>query len=270
MATRRPCWVARARPGHDSRWVRLSQRTGEVSLSPHGGTSVDGSGTAGLPDAINFESFDAQVNASFRPTERFEILPKLNFTLQRPWNVPSPSSGSFYDKAVQRARARVSGRWAAHEYLQLAGGLDAMLDTGRLLAPGGVGLQKRFAGSDSVNYHTLGGFLELSGDNPIVNVSAGARYDNNSAVGGALVPRVALLRLFGPVSLKAIFSLAFRWPGIENLNIAPGLTPERTTVYELEGAVDLAKGFRLALNVFNAGISAPIVYTPTPRAMRAT
>ncbi len=67
--------------------------------------------------------------------------------------------------------------------------------------------------------------------------------------------------MLGPVSLKALFSLAFRGPGIENLNLAPGLTPERTTVFELEGAVELAKGYRLAVNVLNAGISAPIVYT---------
>lgn len=116
-------------------------------------------------------------------------------------------------------------------------------------------------GANQIGYRIFAGFIEAFSENPIVNIAAGARYDHHNVVGGALVPRVVLLRSFGPVNLKGLFSLAFRWPGIENINLGTDLLPERTMVFEFEGSVDFSPRVRLALNVFNIGIDAPIAYS---------
>lgn len=224
-------------------------------------TSIVGFGTVAPQAPANFDSYHAELTGTFRPTDRLEIVPRLNLTVQRPWTTPDQALDSYYDKTARRLRARLIGRWAPIDQLQITLGGDAMFDTGTLNGPADVGLQTSFNGANQVDYRIFGGFIEAYSENPIVNIAAGARYDNHNVVGGALVPRVVLLRAFGPVHLKGLFSLAFRWPGIENLNLGTNLRPERTMVFEFEGKVDLGSKAHLSLNAFNIGIDSPIAYT---------
>lgn len=229
-----------------------------------GMSMLDGTGAVTAVTPMTFDSLQADLVGTFRPTDRIEIIPRVNFTYQLPWRTTDQANDFFYDKAVWRARARLIARWAPIDELQITAGGDAMFDRAYLQGPPDVALNTTFAGSGAINYRTFGAFLEAYSENPIVNVAAGARYDNNSAVGGSLVPRLVLLRSFGPVGLKALFSLAFRWPGIENLNLGLDLSPERTRVLEFEASLDIARLAKLSLNFFDVGISAPIVYSVNP------
>ena len=81
------------------------------------------------------------------------------------------------------------------------------------------------------------------------------------------MPRLVLLRSFGPVTLKGLFSLSFRTPSIENINSSVGVSriaPERTQVIEFEGSVDMTAQQRLSANVFDMAIDSPISYTHDP------
>lgn len=232
-------------------------------------STISGTGdTVTAPVPTVFESYHGELIGSFRPTDRFEIIPRLNLTYQRPWRTPDQTNAFYYDKTGRRLRARLIARWAPLDALQLTVGGDAMFDTAWLNGPPDIGLQTSFGGNNQVDYRTFAGFVELFSENPIVNVAAGARYDNNSAVGGALAPRVVLLRSFGPVGLKALFSLAFRWPGFENLNLNPALQPERTLVFEFEAGWDITKNIRLSANYFDVGIGSPIVFSSDPNTMQ--
>jgi outer membrane receptor protein involved in Fe transport len=231
-----------------------------------GMTTITGSGaTLAEPLPVVFDSYHGEVLATLRPSSRFEIVPRFNASYQRPWRAPNDF---LYNKSVRRLRARLLGRWAALDELQITIGGDAMFDEAQLLSPAGPGAQTPFGSSDRISYQTFGGYVELFSDNPILTVSAGARYDHLSRVGGALVPRFVLLRSFGPLSFKALFSLSFRAPSIENINggIDGGVhvTPERTRVFEFEGALDLPAEQRLSANVFDVAIDAPLAYTHDP------
>lgn len=222
---------------------------------------------AGQGDAIAsapsiFDALHADVQGAFHLTDRFELTPRLTFTYQVPWRTPDQESDLYYDKSVSRTRARLIARWAPLDELQLTVGGDAMFDHAQLNGPV-IGLMTQFGDKNSVDSRTFAGFLELFSENPIVNVAVGARYDNTSEVGGALVPRVVLLRSFGPVNFKGLFSLAFRSPSLENLSLADppnSLKPESTMVFELESSWDITRGIRLAANVFDIGITSPIAY----------
>jgi outer membrane receptor for ferrienterochelin and colicins len=233
-------------------------------------TSITGFGTViqAAPEAVHFDAFHGELVGAFRPSDRFEIVPRLNVSYQVPWHAPNDTGDFFYDKAVRRVRGRLLGRWAALDQLQVTVGGDGMFDEAHLRSPadplGGPGLQTQFGSSDQISYQTFGTFVELYSENPIVNVAAGARYDHQSTVGGALVPRLVLLKSFGPVGLKGLFSLSFRAPGVENLNLNMNpdtdLRPERTRIFEFEGYVDVAAYHRLSANVYDVAIDAPIVY----------
>jgi len=214
------------------------------------------------PAAVDFESFHAELSDRFRPSEQLEILPRLNFTLQEPYRDSDQESPFYYDKQVSRLRGRVVTRWAALDFLQLTGGADLALDRGQLKGPADVGLQTAFGdGEEQVSYTNIAGFIEAYSENPYVTVVAGARYDKHSAFGDSFVPRLVLLRSFGPFSGKALYSRAFRAPGVENISLGEDVSPERTTVLELEGTYRLGEGHAVSLNAFDVGVQDPIVYS---------
>jgi outer membrane receptor protein involved in Fe transport len=233
-------------------------------------TTIDGLGMPlTAPAAMAFDSYHGELVGAFRPTSRFELVPRFNYTYQTPWRL-TDTPDLLYDKSVRRVRGRVLGRWAALDQLQITVGGDAIFDSAQLLAPRGD-INTPFGTSNSVDYQTFGAYVELFSENPIVNVAAGARYDHLSSVGGDLVPRLALQRSFGPLSLKGIYSQSFRAPGIENLNagIIAGVNvrPERTRIFELEGILDLPSRQRISANIFDIAIDRPIAFFTDPVTM---
>ncbi|WNZ61333.1 TonB-dependent receptor plug domain-containing protein [Myxococcus sp. MxC21-1] len=215
------------------------------------------------PAPTNFESLHAELSDRFRPDERVEIIPRLNLTFSKPFSDSDQDSPFFYDKQVLRLRGRTLARWAALDWLQLTGGVDVTSDQGWVNGPVGVGLQTGFGPeeADSVSYVNLAGFVEAFSVNPFINVVAGARVENHSAFGESFVPRLVLLRSFGPFSGKALFSRAFRAPSIENISLGADVRPERTTVLELEGTLRMGDGHALSANAFDMGVADPIIYS---------
>ncbi|WP_338863511.1 TonB-dependent receptor plug domain-containing protein [Myxococcus stipitatus] len=215
------------------------------------------------PSASDFESFHAELSNRFRPNERLEIIPRFNLTIAEPFRDADRGSEFYYEKQVMRIRGRTMARWAALDYLQLTGGVDIASDQGKLKGPANLGLQTPFGdeGTQSVSYLNVAGFVEAFSENPIATVVAGARYENHSDFGSSFVPRLVLLRGFGPFSAKALFSRAFRAPGIENISLGADVRPERTTVYELEGTLRFGEGHALSANAFDVGVSDPIIYS---------
>ncbi|RKG89532.1 TonB-dependent receptor [Corallococcus sp. CA049B] len=217
------------------------------------------------PANTDFESFHAELSDRFRPTDRIEIIPRLNLTLGESYRDSDESSDFFYDKRYRRLRGRALARWAAFDFLQLTGGVDLAFDQGQLRGPAGIGLQEPFNGDeDVVSYRNVAAFMEVYSDNPIATVVAGARFEDHSAFGSSFVPRLVLLKSFGPVSGKALYSRAFRAPGIENISLGDDVRPERTTVYELEATVRLGEGQSLSANAFDVGVTDPIIYSYDP------
>ncbi len=209
-----------------------------------------------------FQSLHLELTDTFRPAERVEVTPRINYALQRPWMTSDRSSDFYYEKQAQRLRARLTARWAPLDVLQLTGGADLTFDRADLLGPPDIGLQTLFNGAaESISYQNYAAFLEAYSENPVVNVALGARLELHSASGATFVPRLVLVRSFGPFSAKALFSSAFRAPGVENISLGDSVTPERTTVFELEGALRLSRAHQLALNVFDVGIVDPIIYS---------
>lgn len=229
-------------------------------------TDVDGPGTVvpAPPLHVYFDAFHGELVGTFHPSNRLEIVPRLNLSYETPWRIPADANNSLYDKSVRRIRGRLLGRWAVLDQLQLTAGGDMIFDHADLNVPAADPLQNQFGTSDSIDYQTFAGYVELFSENSIINVAAGARYDHLSTIGGELVPRLVLLRSFGPLGLKGLFSRSFRAPGIENINDSVGvnrISPERTRIFEFEASWDLSPQQRISANVYDVLIDAPISYT---------
>jgi hypothetical protein len=110
-----------------------------------------------------------------------------------------------------------------------------------------------------VSYLNVATWLQAQWAGP-VNVTAGGRLEWNQAVGVNVAPRVAVTRQLDRVSLKALYGGAFRNPGIENLNLAPTIRPERTHVVEAEVGVPLGDLAYVSANGFYTLLTSPIIY----------
>jgi outer membrane receptor for ferrienterochelin and colicins len=244
----------------------LYHHLGTTSVSSPAGPAVTAPMQSVVPVGVAFDSFQAEVIGALRPNSRFEIVPRFNLTYQQPWQ--ASVTNYFYDKSVRRLRGRLLARAAPIDELQISVGGDAMFDHANVLGPiGGYDTSFGPGMSTNVSYQTYAAFVELFSENPIVNIAAGARYDHLSTIGGALVPRLVLLRNVGPVGLKGLFSESFRAPGIENINGGSDLRPERTRIFEFEATLDMTAQQRLSANVFDMLIDAPIAYAFDPVAL---
>lgn len=195
--------------------------------------------------------------------------PRLNVKRQLPWY----SSGALlnyesgvqtYHKIADRLRARTPLQLRLAEGHVLTVGVDAFVDQGTVVTgPSGAyeGLNTPFEnGENSILYWNAAGFAEYNLTSEIVNLTVGARYEYNSAVGGSFVPRLAATRTFDKVWVKGLISGAFKPPGIENLALNSELVPERATVYEAEVGYDILPTLSASVSAYRVTLDNPIVF----------
>ena len=93
-----------------------------------------------------------------------------------------------------------------------------------------------------------------------LNIILGGRYDYNSCYGSSFVPRFGITKVWPGAHLKVLYSRAFRAPSISNMDVSPGLSPERTVVAEVEAGVLLFAKSYLTANVYDITTSDPIIF----------
>nr|WP_228531004.1 MULTISPECIES: TonB-dependent receptor plug domain-containing protein [Myxococcaceae] len=214
------------------------------------------------PMTMGFGSLLAELRHDLPVSEQLTLTTRLNYSRQVPWQNAEPGDAMRYNKRFARYRGRVMLGYAPLEGLHLSGGVDAFVDHAALNDLDLTGFQTLFrdTGTASVQYTSVAAVAEAQLDTEVVNVVAGARLEHHSAVGSSFVPRLALTKQLGDFHAKAMFSRAFRAPGVENLNYGVDVRPEHTTALELEAGYQLREDMALVANVFDITIRDPIVY----------
>ncbi len=146
---------------------------------------------------------------------------------------------------------------------------EADLDRQLLLVGDQDQSYNNFAGYAQGIFHTPGDFY----------LTAGLRYDYNSAFGEALVPRLGLTRKFNRFHFKLLASRSFRAPSVGNFALSYTgnfsvaadslsitltdrfLRPERSQVFELELGYQLSQNLFLTANLFDIAQRDPIVFS---------
>jgi len=193
--------------------------------------------------------------------EHLSLTPRLALVRQSPWQISDLSSELFYDKTIDRYTAGVTLSYDPAERVNLLAGLETYSDRAHVNSTMLAGLQTMFGDRTSVAYDTIATYAQLLANHPIANLTIGARYEHHSAVGGALVPRIALTKVVGRFHAKLLASQAFRAPGVENINLSGGnLQPEKTTVFEAEVGYQIGDHMFAAVNAFDTTIDKPIIY----------
>ncbi len=239
----------------------------ELSFVYDGYKTLDRTGFGeafGKPVRLGFPGYYLGARYELALGEHLTLTPRVRYKHQSPWNMvdsdPLARDAAYYKKTFERLDASLALAWKPLEGLDLAGGVQGQLD--RATVHGElVGTNQPFSKGREVSYRNLALFLQGVWQNPIVDVTAGARYERHSAVGDSFVPRIGLTRQLGDLHLKALMSDAFKAPGVENISLNPEIRPEKTRVYEIEAGYLFGESVYAAVNLFDMTIDGPIVYS---------
>jgi outer membrane cobalamin receptor len=209
------------------------------------------------------------LDASYRIALRdhLTLTPRFDIIRQSPWEILDRSSELFYTKTVMRYTAGLSLSYDPTEHINILAGTETYSDRAHVNDTELTGLQTMFGDKADVAYDTIATYAQVLVNHRLANLTIGARYEHHSAVGGSLVPRIALTKVMGRFHAKLLASQAFRAPGIENINLSNGVEPERTTVFEAEAGYEIGDHMFAAVNAFDTTIKKPIIYEFDQRTM---
>lgn len=208
---------------------------------------------------IDFPALFAEFKHSVETAPGLTLEPKVNYMRSRAWH--EDDDHFPYDKRLMRLTLGLTAFYKGGGADLLAGGEyfhdDAQIGALTSDASASYSGQRR----DRAHYDNHAFYAQGSFELDFARLTAGARYDRNSHYGASLVPRVALTRLLGDFNLKAIYSQAFRAPGIENIRLNPGINPEKSVSEEVEAGYKASDSLFISANAFHTAIKRPIVFT---------
>ncbi|MBI5744233.1 MAG: TonB-dependent receptor, partial [Elusimicrobia bacterium] len=223
---------------------------------------IDGAVLSTGSGKVAFPAIFAEFGHTVYLPGEIRLEPKLNYSRSMAWLEKDPYFA--YDKKTQRVTATVTGFrhfGAATEIM--AGGeyFNDRVKVDEITAPGSKYSNLR----EQAIYDNYAFFGQAGINSGIANFVAGARYDKHSHYGSSLVPRFAATKLIDDFNFKAIYSRAFRAPGIENIRLAGdngiNIRPEITTTVEGEAGYKAGDTVYLYGNAAATNIEHPIVFS---------
>jgi outer membrane cobalamin receptor len=211
--------------------------------------------TPEAPIAFRSDLLEARYAWEFSPS--LTLTPRLAWKHQEPWRYDLATTSKLSN---DRTVAGMDLAWSPTPSLTFQGGVESTEDQARrrrgtLSSPGWSRL--------SFTNRALR--LQTLWATGLGNVDFGFRVDHHSTFGTTTTPRVAYTLSRETWHVKLLAASAFRAPAIANLEVNPGLRPERTTTYELEGGWRVSPQAYLTLNLFHLRIFDPISYVnPAP------
>lgn len=212
-----------------------------------------------VPLDRNFDAYFAEASRDFTLGEKLTLTPSLNYSYQEPFN-GFDAAEYPRDKSSHLSRGMLLAAYTPSELVKFSGGAELSRETAILADTTPPAMYFKNGGKRTVRYRSSAFFMEAVGKHDFGLISAGGRYDKNEKVDAAFSPRLAWTKVFERLHVKAIFSRAFRAPGIDNIDANPDLKPEKTTVLEVETGYKFGEDFFLSVNAFDIRIKEPIVF----------
>jgi outer membrane receptor for ferrienterochelin and colicin len=215
------------------------------------------------PYQNDFKSYFLELKYNFKIGDKLTITPKFNYKKQWPWHMSTIDSVDavfgLYQKSAERYRGNLTASYDLRYNINLILGGELFYDKAK------TNNDSVFFNNDetSIAYLNTALFAQALFKNRFFNLTLGARYDHNDAYGHAFVPRAGITKKINKWNFKALYSHAFRAPGIENINNADmgEIKPEISKVFELEAGYQLSRSMYLTANIFDITTKNPIIYS---------
>ncbi|WP_375562579.1 TonB-dependent receptor plug domain-containing protein [Bernardetia sp. OM2101] len=195
---------------------------------------------------------------TIKVNKKLTITPRISYTFSRPWAFLSSDTlftSVFSRESAQRLRSNLIGNYRPNSNLTFTLGSEFLYDIG-------YDDVTFFNDKNYIEFNNIALFSQILWKTKIVNITAGARYDNHSFYPSTFVPRFGLTKSWEKLHLKLLYSNAFRAPSIQNINLSinQSIKPERTTVIESEIGYIFSPNFSSTINFYDITTKDPIVY----------
>ncbi len=218
---------------------------------------------------VGFPTYIGDAQYTWKLSDKLTVVPRLHYTRQRPWLQPDVNLDAYDETTLHQVTLGATAKYQPSPELALNVGVEGYYERADYPANDGSELPSEIApGCRALTdgpaldcgFENITGFVEALADLDVASIMGGARYEYHSVFGSSFVPRLALTKQMGGLHLKALASQAFRAPGFANLRLNPDLTPESTTVFEVEAGYRLTDYLFVSANLFDITVNHPIIY----------
>ena len=224
------------------------------------------------PYNVDFASMLGEIKYDWKINNKLTLTPKFNYIQSNPWLSSDDAIGehdddlySKYDRTVTRLRPNLTASYDLNEKTNILAGVEYTQESGVINPNDG---NTYYDGSTKLSFGNLAAFGQGIIKSNIANIVLGLRYENHSEFGSAVAPRIGLTKAFDKFHTKLLYSMAFRSPGIENINnnaflnpdLKPNIKPEVTQVIELEVGYNLTENMLISANIYHIKLDKTIVY----------
>lgn len=213
----------------------------------------------------DFNTYIADLQYNWQISDDIQITPRLTYSQNSPWhNVDLNYSTPVYlDKWCERFSAGCIAKYILSSGSHLLAGVEFFNDRGHS-GDSTYFLRNPFNKDLDISNYAV--FAQGLFNSEIVNVTSGIRFENNSVAGSSLVPRIVFTKIINGFHIKALYSFAFRSPGIENISrySTTPISPEKTTVSEIESGYQFSNSMSFTANFYKIKIKDPIVFFVDP------
>ena len=232
----------------------------QTTMRDYNGETIDDT----LP--VNYLSSSLNIGYEWNLAHGLKVVPRFHWLYQEPWQTANDlARDKYYDTIYYKPRAQrvlggLTATWDVVQHLNLLFGAEYYVDSATDPLWPFVDPNNHAQLTTHVSYGDSTVYGQALLETPWANMSAGARYEYRSYVGGAFVPRMGLTKTFGPFHYKLLASRAFRPPSINDLTRTPDVVSELTTVYEIELGYKIHPTLFAVVNGFDISIDRPFVY----------
>jgi outer membrane cobalamin receptor len=211
----------------------------------------------------NFDSYFMELSHNLNPAKKFSVITKLNYKQQSPWRIEESMSESYelYTTTNKRYTANSTAQWDPTNSLNITFGGESFFDNS---INEDTIVKFNSTGTNTLDYYNYAFFAQVLWKNKIATFAAGARQNYNSKFSSNLVPRFGITRAIGRLNLKALYSLSYRTPGAQNIDLGENISPEITKVTEFELGFKFSRNLYMVVNAFDMETSDPIIYYYDP------
>jgi len=213
------------------------------------------------PVSLNFDSYLFEIKNEFNVNSKFKFIPRFNYKKQIPWRYTQTETditdATPFDITNERYQATLLTTYDPAEQLNITSGAEIFTDVSTKK------ITNEFfstTNSKTLHYNNAAFFAQALFKNRIANLTAGCRYNLNSLYPASFVPRFGITKAVGKVHAKALYSTAFRAPSTMNIDPAPTIKPENTTVIEVEVGWQVNNDMFISANVYDIKTKNVITY----------
>lgn len=210
--------------------------------------------------SINYNSYIAALSHDLNLSERWKLVPKLQYRFQQPWRsevAEGSADGAPFHVNTSRMIGEINADGELSEYFNVIAGFSYFKDISLDQIEGSVFHR---TGTNRFEYSNTAIFAQGLYTRNNWNLVGGARVNLNSLFDAAVTPRTGVTYATDSWHFKALYSKSFRAPSTQNLDAAESIYPELTDVMEIETGFAIGKSVYLTLNGFNIYTTDPIIY----------